>query len=377
LTKKSFLSIFNFVKYRWASGGKKEMARHPHLTRPVQPLMIQPQTTAAQLLRSMGQTAFQGKNLSVAAQIWAEMIKQKVTILLGVAGALIPAGMRQVLVYAIQNRMIDCLVSTGANLFHDIHETLGRNHWQGSCGLDDVGLKKAGIDRIYDVFASEKEFTQADEYILSWSRSLKPRRPFTTREFFSRLGEQLLRDGRRDGILTSAFGAGVPVYCPAIADSSVGIALAKDTKGPAFLFDLVGDVRETAYIVARSKATGVIFLGGGTPKNFIQQTEVTANFLGLKVSGHRYAIQVTTDAPHWGGLSGCTFEEAQSWGKISEKAEKITVYCDSTIALPLIVTAVAQESEATLPGRTRPEMEKLRLAPGKRRVQDRRKSPRR
>jgi deoxyhypusine synthase len=353
------------------------MARHPHLTRPVQPLMIQPQTTAAQLLRSMGETAFQGKNLSVAAQIWAEMIKQKVTIFLGLAGALIPAGMRQVLVYAIQNRMIDCLVSTGANLFHDIHETLGRNHWQGSCGLDDVGLKKAGIDRIYDVFASEKEFTQADEYILNWARSLKRRRPLTTREFFSLLGQQLLRDGRRDGILTSAFGSGVPVYCPAIADSSVGIALAKDTRGPAFLFDIVGDVRETAYIVAQSKGTGVIFLGGGTPKNFIQQTEVTANFLGLKVSGHRYAIQVTTDAPHWGGLSGCTFEEAQSWGKISAKAEKVTVYCDSTIALPLVVTAVAQESGAFLPGRTRPEMEKLRLAPGRRKVDEQRKPPRR
>jgi deoxyhypusine synthase len=353
------------------------MARHPHLTRPVQPLMIQPQTTAAQLLRNMGETAFQGKNLSVAAQIWAEMIQGNVTILLGLAGALIPAGMRQVLVYAIQNRMIDCLVSTGANLFHDIHETLGRNHWQGTCGVDDVDLKRAGIDRIYDVFASEKEFNQADDYILRWAHSLKPRRPLTTREFFSRLGKQLLRDGRREGILTSAFAAGVPVYCPAIADSSVGIALAKDAGGPAFLFDIVGDVRETAYIVAHSKTTGVIFLGGGTPKNFIQQTEVTANFLGLKAPGHRYAIQVTTDAPHWGGLSGCTFEEAQSWGKISEKAEKVTVYCDSTIALPFMVTAVAQETGAVLPGRKRPKMETLWLAPGKRKANAPRKAPRR
>jgi len=335
------------------------MPRRFKLLHPVQPVEVRPENRVSDLLREMGKTAFQGKNLSLAVQIWMEMLKDEATILLGLAGALVPAGMRKLLVYLIENRLIDCLVSTGANLFHDIHETLGNRHWQGTCRVDDLALRKEGIDRIYDVFAREKEFNEVDYYILNFARSLKPLRPLTTREFFIRLGEKLLRDGKRDGIIPSAVQAGVPIYCPALGDSSIGIALAQATKGRAFFFDLVGDVRETAYIVAQSKVTGVIFLGGGTPKNFIQQTEVTANMMGLKVPGHRYAIQVTTDAPHWGGLSGCTFEEGQSWGKISEQAKKVTLYCDSTIALPLMVTAVAQESKAFLSQRVRPEMKKL------------------
>ena len=342
------------------------MDRHFKNLRRVQPVDVRMDSTVSDLLRDMGQTAFQGKNLSLAVQIWGEMLKQDVTILLGLAGALIPAGMRHLLVYLIENRMIDCLVSTGANLFHDLHETLGKSHWQGSASVDDVALKKKGIDRIYDVFAWEKEFNQVDQYILDFARSLKARAPLTTREFFFHLGKQLLRDGQRNGLITSAVKAGVPIYCPAVGDSSIGIALAQNTKGAAFLFDVVGDVRETAYIVAQSKATGVIFLGGGTPKNFIQQTEVTAHMMGRKVRGHRYAIQVTTDAPHWGGLSGCTLEESQSWGKISEDAKKITLYCDSTIALPLMVTALAQESAAFLSQRIRPEMKKMWSLPPER-----------
>jgi len=335
------------------------MDRYGKMLRPVQPVNMRIESRVSDLLREMGKTAFQGKNLSLAVQIWVEMLKENVTILLGLAGALIPAGMRHLLVYLIEKRMIDCLVSTGANLFHDIHETLGKNHWQGFCPVDDVALKKKGIDRIYDVFAFEKEFSQVDQYILDFARSLKAPVPLTTREFFFHLGKQLLRDGQRQGIITSAAKAGVPIYCPALGDSSIGIALAQKTKGPVLLFDIVADVRETAYIVAQSQATGVIFLGGGTPKNFIQQTEVTANMMGLKVRGHRYAIQVTTDAPHWGGLSGCTFEESQSWGKISEDAQKVTLYCDSTLALPLLATAVAQESSGFLSRRDRPEMKKL------------------
>jgi deoxyhypusine synthase len=150
-----------------------------------------------------------------------------------------------------------------------------------------------------------------------------------------------------------------------------------ETEGSSFLFDVVGDVRETAYIVANSQKTGVIFLGGGTPKNFIQQTEVTATMMGLKVTGHRYALQITTDAPHWGGLSGCTFEEAQSWGKISPSASKVTLYCDTTIALPLIVSAVTQENGDFLAKRIRPNMEKLWSVPKKKTVSQKRNPPRR
>ncbi len=329
------------------------------LKRPVKPLEVKVNQKTSGLLQEMGRTAFQGKNLSLALQIWQQMLKEETTIFLGLAGALIPAGMRRIFVYLIQNRFIDCLVSTGANLFHDLHETLGFNHWQGYHFVDDVALKKEGIDRIYDVFAREKEFVESDLYIMRFGRSLKVKRPLSTREFFSHLGKQLLKDAREEGIITAAYRAGVPIYCPALGDSSIGIALAMERNNQALLFDILADVRETAFIAAQSKATGVIFLGGGTPKNFIQQTEVTANMMGLKVPGHQYAIQVTTDAPHWGGLSGCTFEESQSWGKISEKARKVTLYCDSTIALPILVAALAQDWGRLIKKRRRPNMSKL------------------
>ena len=318
------------------------MAKKRFLKRPVKPVEITPGTEVSELLDRMADTAFQGKNLAVVVDAWEQMLRDNVTIFFGLAGAMIPAGMRRVIVYLIKNRLIDCLVSTGANLFHDIHETLGRYHWQGSAMANDEELRDEGIDRIYDVFAIEREFEHADVYCYKFSKMLE-RRPYTTREFLYLLGKQLSKGAREDGILTAAYKANIPVYCPAIGDSSIGIGLAIKPEEDNFIFDVIGDVKETALIAANANKTGVIYIGGGTPKNFIQQTSVTAAVMGKDVSGHEYAVQITADAPHWGGLSGCTFEEAQSWGKIAKKAKMVTVHCDSTIALPIIVTALAKK----------------------------------
>ena len=260
---------------------------------------------------------------------------------------MVPAGMRHVLSFLIENRFIDCLVSTGANLFHDCHETLGRFHFRGDPHFDDITLYKHGIDKIYDTFACEKEFRSSDTFIADFARGLDRKRSYTTREFLNLLGKKLTEEVKEEGILTAAARANVPVYCPAIGDSSIGISLTllPNEKGESFQFDIIGDVTELTDIVTNSKKTGVIYIGGGTPKNFIQQTEVTASILGRDVTGHDYAIQIIVDAPYWGGLSGCTFEEAQSWGKISAAAKKVTVYCDATIALPLLVTALADEAK--------------------------------
>jgi len=318
------------------------VAKKRFLKRPVKPVEITPGAEVSELLDRMADTAFQGKNLAVVVDAWEQMLRDNVTIFFGLAGAMIPAGMRRVIVYLIKNRLIDCLVSTGANLFHDIHETLGRYHWQGSAMANDEELRDEGIDRIYDVFAIEREFEHADVYCYKFSKMLE-RRPYTTREFLYLLGKQLSKGAREDGILTAAYKANIPVYCPAIGDSSIGIGLAIKPEEDNFIFDVIGDVKETALIAANANKTGVIYIGGGTPKNFIQQTSVTAAVMGKDVSGHEYAVQITADAPHWGGLSGCTFEEAQSWGKIAKKAKMVTVHCDSTIALPIIVTALAKK----------------------------------
>lgn len=329
-----------------------------YLQKPVNPIKIKGAMTVNELISDMGNTAFQGKNLSLAVNIWEKMIKDKNVIFLGLAGAMVPAGMRNIIVYLIENRLIDCLVSTGANLFHDCHEILGYSHWQGHHQVNDLELYKEGIDRIYDVFASEKEFRETDLFIAKWAETIE-QRAYTTREFLYLLGQHLSTVSKEKGILTAAAQHNVPIYCPALGDSSIGIALAVGRyKGSNHItFDIITDIIETAEIaVHASPHSGVIYIGGGTPKNFIQQTEVTASIEeDSPALGHKYAIQITADAPHWGGLSGCTFEEAQSWGKISNEADKVTLYSDATISLPIIVNALAERCKDIIPHRLFPE----------------------
>ncbi len=299
------------------------------------------------VLERMQGTAFQGRNLGLAFEVWKKMLGDECTIIMGMAGAMVPAGMRRIVVRMIENRLVDCLVSTGANFFHDIHETLGKFHYQGSPNVDDCMLADNLVDRMYDVFADEEEFRGHDRWLGRFASSLDQSRPYTTREFLNLLGRELARQAKEDGIVSAAAKAGVPLYCPAIGDSSIGIGIATDRwhGGNKLMFDVILDVLETARIATESKATGVIYFGGGTPKNFIQQTEVTLLVMKESAAGHKYAIQVVTDAPHWGGLSGCTFEEAQSWGKIAKTANMVTCHADSTIAMPLLASALLEQKD--------------------------------
>lgn len=316
-----------------------------YLQRPVHPVEIEEEKDLTNFLESMSQTAFQGKNLALALNIWRAMLKEEMTIFFGLAGAMVPAGMRKVMVYLIKHRLIDCLVSTGANLYHDLLESLGCVHWQGSEKVDDLRLKSEGIDRIYDVFLTDTEFKAADGFLIRFTEGLEKDGIYSTRLYSYLLGKKLSEEGKEEGILSAAYKNGVPIYCPAISDSSIGIILgACRVRGTSQLqIDVVQDVIETTQMAIGAKQTGVIYIGGGTPKNFIQQTQVSATIVQGSARGHQYAIQVTTDSPQWGGLSGCTFEEAQSWGKISEKAPRVMLYCDATIALPLLVKALTKE----------------------------------
>jgi deoxyhypusine synthase len=316
--------------------------KHPVLKHPVVPFKPAKMTVAG-YLAACQDISFQARSLGTAFQIWQDALKDDVTIFFGLSGAMTPAGLRSLVVYLIRNRLIDVLVTTGANVFHDIHETLGGHHFKIHPGTDDKFLRKYYIDRIYDVAGSETDYSVADKIIADFAASL-PKRPHTTREWFYQFGRHLEKFQKSEGIVTAAAKAGVPIYAPAIGDSSYGIAMASgvNKESPNFLFHPIKDVQETGLITARAPNTGIIFIGGGTPKNFTQQTMVTAEYMGLKREGHKYCIQVTTDAPHWGGLSGCTFEESQSWGKIHFKAEKVAVYSDATIALPLLASGLAE-----------------------------------
>jgi deoxyhypusine synthase len=298
------------------------------------------------LLKSMSKTGFQGRKLGEAFEIWLEMLEEeKITILMGLAGAMVPAGMRRVISWLIRNRFIDVLVSTGANLFHDIHEALGFKHYIGSEFANDVELFKEGINRIYDIFAHDREFNQIDFMISQIFEETEG--VLSSREIIERIAEKIRKVAKEDSIVISAYDVGVPIFCPAIADSSIGIGASLASR--RCIVDTIKDVEELTEIVAKSGKTGVIYIGGGVPKNFIQQTEVVARLKNYEVAGHEYAIQITTDSPQFGGLSGCTFEEGISWGKISCRSKKVQVFVDATIALPILAHGLMNTKRRNFP----------------------------
>ena len=329
---------------------------HRFLHTPIEPFVPEDGLTADRILERMGRISFQGRNLATALRIWHKMLESDATIFLGMAGALSAGGLRLIVAHLLGNRYVDCLVSTGANLYHDLHETRGQRHYAGSPHADDAALAEQHIDRVYDTYASEDEFIGNDNWIADFAVTLE-HRPYTTREFLFQLGRHLWETTGRDGILTAAYRAQVPIFCPAIADSSIGMGLsqARQHAVDAGHIDIIGDIVESANLVIRRPSTASIVLGGGTPKNFINQASVQAEFYSPAVGGHRYALQIVTDVPHYGGASGSSLEEAQSWGKLAADSEKISVQADATIALPILASALVRTAPPLLSRRTPPE----------------------
>jgi deoxyhypusine synthase len=312
------------------------------LQTPIEPFVVEAGLTADQIVARMERISFQGRNLATAHRVWQKMLEDDVTIFLGMAGALSAGGLRLIVAHLIQHRYIDCLVSTGANLYHDLHETRGQRHYVGSPHADDTALAENRIDRVYDTYASEEEFCENDNWIAAYAATLE-QRPYTSREFLHLLGGHLWNTTGANGILTAAYRASVPIFCPAIADSSIGMGLsqARQIKAGAGVIDIIGDIVESANLVIRRPRTASVVLGGGTPKNFINQASVQAEFYSSQVGGHRYALQIVTDVPQFGGASGSTLEEARSWGKLATDAAQVSVQADATIALPLLASALA------------------------------------
>src|SRR5229473_6936154 len=325
------------------------------LDTPIEPFAVESGVSADQILARMERISFQGRNLAKAHRIWQKMLQDDVTIFLGMAGALSAGGLRLIVAHLIANRYVDCLVSTGANLYHDLHETRGQRHYLGSPHADDAALAEDRIDRVYDTYASEEEFISNDIWIAEFATTLETR-PYTTREFLYLLGGHLWQTTGRDGILTAAYRANVPIFCPAIADSSIGMGLsqARQKKAGTGHIDIIGDIVESANLVIRRPRTASIVLGGGTPKNFINQASVQAEFYSPDVGGHRYALQIVTDVPQFGGASGSSLEEAQSWGKLATDSARVSVQSDATIALPILATALATTAPPLLARRQKP-----------------------
>jgi deoxyhypusine synthase len=325
------------------------------LQTPIEPFVVEAGLGADEIVARMERISFQGRNLATAHLVWRKMLEDDVTIFLGMAGALSAGGLRLIVAHLIEHRYIDCLVSTGANLYHDLHETRGHRHYVGSARADDAALAESRIDRVYDTYADEEEFCENDDWIAAYAATLE-RRPYTSREFLHLLGGYLWRTTGANGILTAAYRANVPIFCPAIADSSIGMGLsqARQIAAGAGQIDVIGDVVESANLIIRRPRTASVVLGGGTPKYFINQATVQAEFHSPDVGGHRYALQIVTDTPQFGGASGSTLEEARSWGKLAADAAQVSVLADATIALPLLATALVTTAASIIEKRKAP-----------------------
>jgi len=313
------------------------------LSNPVKTISVG-KKSLSHLLKEMAQTGFQGKKLGEVANIWSEMVRQRnLTIFLGLTGSLSTTGQWKVIRWLIEKRYVDVLVSTGANISEDILEALGYHYYQGTWLADDEELLRLKIDRFYDVYADEMQYRRLENMIFKFASMLDERKTYSTREFLYQFGEFMSRRGI-DGIVAAAYERKVPIYSPGLIDSGYGVALSllRRKKGKLIRLDQTKDMEELAQIAERARRTGVVYLGGGVPKDTIQLSTIIKSLSmgGDEETPHEYAIQITADSPQWGGLSGCTLEEAISWGKISSEAKKATLYSDITLALPLVAHAM-------------------------------------
>src|SRR5690349_15221284 len=307
------------------------------------PHRVRPDMTVAELIDTQFQ-AYNAARLNEAARLYVEkMLKpeEDTTIALTMAGALTPAGLGGCILTLMEYGFIDFIVSTGANLYHDMHHALAMTLHRGDFRLDDTKLQEEGVIRIYDILFKDKVLLDTDAFVRECLKSL-PNRPIASSELHHHLGKELLKAGVKPeySVLAQAAAWNVPIYTSSPGDSSIGMNVARHAlDGRALTLDPLADVNETTAIVQHGTRNGVIILGGGSPKNFYLQTQPQLwEVLGIIKGGHDYFIQITADAPHWGGLSGATPSEAVSWGKIKpdQLNSTVVIYGDSTIALPLL-----------------------------------------
>ncbi len=297
------------------------------------------------LVEAMNHMAFSARDLARAADVYDRMLRDKdCGIILCLAGSLVSAGLKKVFVDLIRNRMVDCVVSTGANIVdQDFFEGLGFRHYMApervKAGLDDDRLRDLHIDRIYDTLIDEDELRICDETTKLIADGLAPR-PYSSREFIREMGAYLAENGKtRDSIVLAAYEDDVPIFCPAFSDCSAGFGLVahQHARGdqPKVSIDSVKDFYELTQLKIANATTGIFMIGGGVPKNFTQDIVVAAEILGEDPPMHKYAVQITVADVRDGALSSSTLKEASSWGKVDTAYEQM-VYSEATLAVPLI-----------------------------------------
>ena len=297
---------------------------------------------ARKIIDGMGKMSFTSRDTARAAGIFNEMLADKdCSIFLTLAGSTSAGGCMNLYTDLVKNNMIDAIVATGASIIDmDFFEALGFKHYQGSQFQDDTELRKNYIDRIYDTYIDEEELQACDQAICDIANKMEPR-SYTSREFVKELGKYLKTNAKKKGsLIEAAYDNDVPIFCPAFTDSSAGFGLVmhqEQNPDKHLTIDSVREFRELTEIKLQSKQSGLLMIGGGVPKNFVQDTVVCAELLGKKVDMHKYAIQVTVADTRDGACSSSTLKEASSWGKVNVTKEQM-VFAEATSVLPLIAS---------------------------------------
>ena len=304
---------------------------------------------ARKIISSMKKMSFVSREIANAANIFDEMIRDDdCTIFLTLAGSTSAAGCMSIYKDLVKYNMVDAIIATGASIIDmDFFEALGFKHYQGSQFQNDAELRKNYIDRIYDTYIDEDELQMCDKKICEIADKLEPR-SYTSREFINEIGKYLKKNSKKkDSLIETAYNNNVPIFCPAFTDSSAGFGLVMhQEKNPKkhMTIDSVREFRELTEIKIQSKASGLFMIGGGVPKNFVQDTVICAELLGKKVEMHKYAIQITVADSRDGACSSSTLKEASSWGKVDITKEQM-VFAEATSVLPLIVSDAFHNKE--------------------------------
>src|SRR3989339_345591 len=326
---------FDYI--RLGSSDKKK--KNKILKTPVKHIKLNSGATVAELVENMADMSIQARNIGQCAKVLHNMYKDKnrPTVFLGLAGPLIAAGLRRVIRDLIVSKAVDVVVSTGAIIFQDAYAAMGYNHFKGTPDADDTVLHNLRIDRIYDTYTDEEKFWKMDYFCGKVADEMEPGN-YSSRAYLEYLADKI---DDEESILYQCRKHGVPVFVPALNDSSIGIGLTehrvrcKKEGRSGIAIDSIMDNDEIVQIVVNSKSTSCIYVAGGVPKNYINDAIVMGYIYGRE-KGHDYAIQITTAVVEDGGLSGSTLEEAKSWGKVDRKARSAMAWVEPSVSLPLL-----------------------------------------
>ncbi len=318
------------------------MEREDLFRDPVIHMKLKTQMTVNQLIQEFNKSgSFGAGRIATACNIYERMIRdEKCTIFLAIAGAVVPAGLRSIIVDLIRRRLVDAIVTTGANMIHDLLEAMGGHHYKGSHNADDSVLYKYHTYRIYDIFVPEEDFIKEDSKLAEMFDEIAEDNngsALSSNELMEEIGKRI---NDPNSILKAAYESKVPVFVPAVRDSEFcyihWLHASRNTSDKILKVDAFKEVSSIIDLASNSSRIGMIVLGGGVPRNTVQHTAAIAR------KGIEYAILITMDRPETGGLSGSTLREAMSWGKIKPSADKVTVVGDVLIVFPLIAASVLE-----------------------------------